>query len=209
MHLDFESALDWRVVKNNSGPHIQRLPDELLAAIEKFLLKFLIIESDNCNDDEKLLYPEKIDELTLLLKCLIIICRNFDNIKAIIKSTCFISNSIAISNKLIDSLFEEESSDDQTLIQSKISFIKTASKFLESIFDPVLCWRNYLKNSLVDFGKLDYSVTVPTLNVEIVPFIYDYFQLKNYHQYSEISISLINLLGAIIAGSQVSLNSRD
>lgn len=187
--------MDWRKIKSNAGPHLSRLPDELIPAVEKFI----IIARDKIENGN--LCDEKLQELTLLFKCLLIICRNFDNVKTVLKSTCFISYSIALSNKLIDALFERPDDANVTEIEK---FIKVASNFLEAIFDPVLCWRNYLKDSMVDYNKLDFNIVVLTLNVEIIPFIYDYFEMKNYRKYSGTSVSLMHLLGAVISGSQVS-----
>lgn len=195
LNLDFDNPMDWRKMKSNAGPHLSRLPDELIPAMEKFI----IIARDKSDHDQ--LSDDMLQELTLLFKCLIIICRNFDNVKTVIKSTCFINYSIALSSKLIDSIFE---SPDTVNIKEITNFIKVSSNFLEAIFDPVLCWRHYLKDSMVDYNKLDFSITVPKLNVEIIPFIYDYFELRNYHKYTEISTSLMHLLGSVICGSQVS-----
>lgn len=193
--LNFENAPDWREIKVNTGPNLHRLPDELIPAIEKFL----IIARDK--GDEETIADENLNELILLLKCLIIICRNFDNIKSMASnSSNFIGNILAINNRIINICFEHPNSSDQKL---KVEFVKVSSNFLEAIFDPFLSWRSYQKGSLIDLKKIDYKVVM--LNVEIVPFIYDYFEQKKYHHQPEISVYLLNLLGSVISGSQVSL----
>ena len=37
LHLDLDEAQEWSTIKHDSGPHLGRLPDDLLSEIEKFL----------------------------------------------------------------------------------------------------------------------------------------------------------------------------
>lgn len=43
LNIKFDDPPKWNTIKNDSGPHLSRLPDELLPAIGKFL----IISKDN------------------------------------------------------------------------------------------------------------------------------------------------------------------
>lgn len=192
--LNFDDAPNWQDIKTNTGPNLHRLPDELIPAIEKFL----IIARDK--EDEETVDDGNLKEMILLLKCLIIICRNFDNIKSMANnSSNFIGNILAINNRIINICFAQSTPSDPKL---KIEFVKVSSNFLEAIFDPFLSWRSYQNGSLIDLKKIDYKVVL--LNVEIVPFIYDYFEQRKYHHQPEISVYMLNLLGAVISGSQVS-----
>lgn len=47
MNLNFDDPLDCDEVKSDLGPHLKRLPDELLPAIGKFL----IIAKDNYQNE--------------------------------------------------------------------------------------------------------------------------------------------------------------
>lgn len=38
MDLNFDEAIAWDAIKPDLGPHLSRLPDELLPAIGKFLI---------------------------------------------------------------------------------------------------------------------------------------------------------------------------
>lgn len=38
LNLNFDDPPDWKDIKGDQGPHISRLPDELLPAIGKFLI---------------------------------------------------------------------------------------------------------------------------------------------------------------------------
>lgn len=104
-----------------------------------------------------------LTETELLLKCLTIICRHFENIPVIGKSD-YVSNSVAIATCLIKKLEE------QKLTKDELNFIETFSQFLEVIYDPYLTWRNFLKGDFADFSQIRYHAT--QLHVEIVPFIY-------------------------------------
>lgn len=102
-------------------------------------------------------------ETELLLKCLTIICRHFENIPIIGRSD-YVSNSVAIATCLIKKLEERK------LTKDEQNFIETFSQFLEVIYDPYLTWRNFLKGDFADFSQIRYHAT--QLHVEIVPFIY-------------------------------------
>lgn len=208
---------------------------------------------------------ENLTEITLLMKCLTIICRHFDNIETICKSS-YVSSSIAVCNHVIQrvSILAAASrcsaccwwpwfnnhkcewrSTDWVLLFSphlqilnnlgvpradELNLIAATCNFLESIFDPFLTWRSFVRNNPADFTKLNYNVN--QLHPEIVPFVYckwrrllllilplllmsasavihyafvaDCFQSKNICSYPEIGVHLLNVLGAVVSGSQVS-----
>lgn len=95
LSLNFDAAPFWNEIKNDSGPHLKRLPDELLPAIGKFL----IIAKDSYQNDSSLDGAE-LTETTLLLKCLTVICRHFDNIQTVANYQ-YISCAVAISMNII------------------------------------------------------------------------------------------------------------
>lgn len=95
LQLDFKSedCPLWHEVQPDNGPHLGRLPDELLPAIGKFI----IVARDTCETDT--LSEEGIEQVAILIDCLVIVCRHFDNILAIIKYE-YKPNLIAILSKL-------------------------------------------------------------------------------------------------------------
>lgn len=95
LQLDFQSddCPLWHEVQPDNGPHLGRLPDELLPAIGKFI----IVARDACENDS--LTEEGIEQVAILIDCLVIVCRHFDNILAIIKYE-YKPNLIAILSKL-------------------------------------------------------------------------------------------------------------
>lgn len=96
LHLDFDQPTLWHEIKNDLGPHLKRLPDELLPAIGKFL----IVAKDSYQNDEQPLSDDELAETTLLLKCLTMICRHFDNIQTVANYQ-YISCAVTISMNII------------------------------------------------------------------------------------------------------------
>lgn len=190
--LDFKNAPHWSSIAPDSGPHLNRLPEELLPAIEKFLIiardKFEKASSDDETDNET------IGEIQLLVQCLTIISRHFDNIGTIIKSS-YISSCVAISNSIIDKL-----NDSASVNAANTLFLECFSQFLEVLYDPYFTWRNFLRGETADYAKLAYKIS--PMHAEIVPFIYDCFQTKRISQHPKIGEHLIHILGAVISGSQ-------
>lgn len=95
LNLDFEQPTLWNEVKNDLGPHLKRLPDELLPAIGKFL----IVAKDSYQNEDAL-SDDELAETTLLLKCLTMICRHFDNIQTVANYQ-YISCAVTISMNII------------------------------------------------------------------------------------------------------------
>ncbi|XP_039229951.1 neurobeachin-like protein 1 isoform X2 [Drosophila yakuba] len=200
LQLDFqaENCPMWHEVQPDSGPHLGRLPDELLPAIGKFI----IVARDVCETEGKM--DEKaIEEVAILVDCLVIVCRHFDNILAIIKYE-YKPNLIAILSRVFKQQMELPQS-----VPAISHLFSSFSAFLEVMYDPYLTWRSFVRGQSADYSRLSYKPH--SVHVEIVPFIYDCFQEEKLIQYAEIGESLLNILGAVICGSQLkvqkSLNS--
>uniref|UniRef100_A0A1A9ZKD9 Uncharacterized protein n=1 Tax=Glossina pallidipes TaxID=7398 RepID=A0A1A9ZKD9_GLOPL len=179
----------WYEVKPDNGPHLGRLPDELLPAIGKFI----IVASDQCANEK--ISNDTIHQISVLIDCLVVICRHFDNILAVIKYE-YKSNLIAI---LTHTLKKKSVSNEVSRL------FRSFSQFLEVMYDPYLTWRSFLRNNFADYKKLPYKPH--NVHVEIIPFIYDCFQHDDIKKYPVIGESLIHALGAIICGSQKSIAS--
>uniref|UniRef100_A0A182N771 DUF4704 domain-containing protein n=1 Tax=Anopheles dirus TaxID=7168 RepID=A0A182N771_9DIPT len=189
LQLDFENAPRWDAVAPDLGPHLSRLPDELLPAIEKFL----IIARDGCENGQQ--DDSSMRENVLLVQCLTVICRHFENISAVINSS-YISSCIAISNFIISRLNDGQSADPET----DGLFVESVARLLEVLYDPYLTWRSYLRGEHADYSILSYKIA--QLHPEIVPFIYDCFQSGKVTRNARIGKDLVHVLGAVIAGSQ-------
>uniref|UniRef100_A0A182PS34 DUF4704 domain-containing protein n=1 Tax=Anopheles epiroticus TaxID=199890 RepID=A0A182PS34_9DIPT len=194
LQLDFDNAPRWDAVAPDLGPHLSRLPDELLPAIEKFL----IIARDGCEnarDETEGIHNSSMSENVLLVQCLTVICRHFENIAAVINSS-YISSCIAISNFIITRLNDAQSTD----VEADLLFVESVARLLEVLYDPYLTWRSYLRGHHADYGSLSYKIS--QLHPEIVPFIYDCFQGRKVTKHARIGKDLVHILGAVIAGSQ-------
>uniref|UniRef100_A0A182K234 DUF4704 domain-containing protein n=1 Tax=Anopheles christyi TaxID=43041 RepID=A0A182K234_9DIPT len=194
LQLDFENAPRWDAVAPDLGPHLSRLPDELLPAIEKFL----IIARDGCEngrEEEEGVHDSSMRENVLLVQCLTVICRHFENISAVINST-YISSCIAIANFIITRPNDEQSTDQE----ADQLFVTSVARLLEVLYDPYLTWRSYLRGHHADYSNLSYKIS--QLQPEIVPFIYDCFQGGKVTKHVRIGKDLVHILGAVIAGSQ-------
>lgn len=191
LDLNFDTAPAWSEIKADVGPHLKRLPEELLPAIGKFL----IIARDACQNDDGL-KDEALAETTLLLKCLTVVCRHFDNIQTVANYQ-YIGCALNISMNIIISVSERQrfwsSTPNRTVLMGTFTslqlfkdkrkptaieteYIRAFSQLIEVIYDPYLTWRNFLQGSFADHRRIWTSV-VP-LNVELVPFIYGELQMK-------------------------------
>ncbi|XP_055846151.1 neurobeachin-like protein 1 isoform X1 [Episyrphus balteatus] len=191
--LDQDDCQRWDDVKPDSGPHLGRLPDELLPAIGKFI----IIARDQSEQGE--LSENSLKEIAILIDCLIIICRHFENILAVIKYE-YKSNLIAILGNVF-----KHASENKKATPATIQVFKSFSHFLEVMYDPYLTWRSFLKGIIADYQQLSYKPH--SVHVEIIPFIYDCFQNDDILRFFEIGGSLIHILGAVVSGSQKTLTT--
>lgn len=95
LNLDFENPQPWNEIKNDLGPHLKRLPDELLPAIGKFL----IVAKDEYQNEREL-DADELGETTLLLRCLTVICRHFDNIQTVANYQ-YISYAVTVAMSIV------------------------------------------------------------------------------------------------------------
>ncbi|ALC44024.1 CG43367 [Drosophila busckii] len=190
LQLDFqaENCPLWHEVLPDNGPHLGRLPDELLPAIGKFI----IVARDASDTDT--LDEQGLEQVAILIECLVIVCRHFDNILAIIKYE-YKPNLIAILTKVFKQQME------QRRVSSAVAHLfRSFASFLEVMYDPYLTWRSFLRGELADYSRLPYKPHA--VHVEIVPFIYDCFQHEELLRFPAIGESLLHILGAVICGSQ-------
>ncbi|XP_074640856.1 neurobeachin-like protein 1 isoform X2 [Tubulanus polymorphus] len=168
------------------GPHLTRLPEGILQIISKDLQQY----SDQENLDVTIDVANIVESLT---KCLIIICRNLDNI-AFVASCEFVAQLVNVTTKVILKMASENIQH----VNSLTSLVKHVLHFFECMYDPYLIWRKRLKGWKVDPKRLRLRPAV--LHVEIVPFFYECF--SGVCLDVDIQIRLLNVFGAIMSGSQ-------
>ncbi|XP_055956982.1 neurobeachin-like protein 1 [Patella vulgata] len=172
------------------GPHLTLLPDGILEVLGNQLVisKQQITSSFT---EEKLKFTES------LLECLIVICRNYDNVP-LVASCEFVSNTVAIAASVIEQICGDE--DDESCCSSSLflSFIQHVIHLLECLYDPYFIWRKRLRGWKVDKTRQRFKPAC--LHNEVVPFFHDCFQQEKL--VTGIQLQLLHLFGAIISGAQ-------
>uniref|UniRef100_A0A1B0DMF1 DUF4704 domain-containing protein n=1 Tax=Phlebotomus papatasi TaxID=29031 RepID=A0A1B0DMF1_PHLPP len=181
LHLELDSMPSPSEIKPDSGPHIKRLPEELLPAIQKFLI---IAKSDG---EKRILQDDEISDTTLLFECLTIICRHFDNIAQVARS-----NFVSVGVEIVSGVLKWSKREGFELVRGVRMLVKTFSGFLEVIFDPFLTWRHFVNT---DLYEISHHPNIQ-LNSEIIPFIYGCFEDGT------LTSDSLNILGGVIGGSQ-------
>ncbi|EDW34755.1 GL12834 [Drosophila persimilis] len=157
--------------------------NELLPAIGKF-----IIVARDASDTSERLEEEAIEQVATLIECLVIVCRHFDNILAIITYE-YKPNLIAILSKAFKQQMEQPHA-----VPAISHLFRSFSAFLEVMYDPYLTWRSFVRGQAADYTRLSYKPH--SVHVEIVPFIYDCFQEEALVRHPDVGESLLNILGA-------------
>lgn len=134
-----------------------------------------------------------LGETVLLIKCLIVMCRHFDNISTIANYE-YISSTVSIAINIVKAVSQNKYQttfagsiptcfslsfplfskqifkDKRKPTQTEIDYIQSFSQLIEVIYDPYLAWRNFLRGNFADQKRV--SQNVVQLHVELVPFIY-------------------------------------
>lgn len=137
----------------------------------------------------------ELTDTALLIKCLIIVCRHFDNIGLIVRSN-FISCCIEICQHLLT-----KTAANRALLSSEVELVKVSCQFLEFLYDPYFQWRNFCTKHEYIKSSLPESSTTH-LHAEIIPFMYTCFE--DFEKKSVLNTSgcyLLNILGGIVIGS--------
>ncbi|XP_051567309.1 neurobeachin-like protein 1 isoform X1 [Myxocyprinus asiaticus] len=175
-------------------PVMSLLPDNMLQVLRLQLLQCVQKASEG-------LEPEQQTLALLLLKFLIVICRNLSNVEEI--GTCsYINHIISMTTLYIQQLkskTKEKELADQTQAEE---FVRHALAFCESLYDPYHNWRHRFHGqqlSTVERSRQKFKAA--SLTVEFVPFFYQCFQ-ESEHLKESLKCCLLHLFGAIVAGGQ-------
>ncbi|KAJ8252990.1 hypothetical protein GJAV_G00207940 [Gymnothorax javanicus] len=175
-------------------PVMSLLPDNILQVLRHQLLQCVHKVSDGLEQEQQSLS-------LLLVKFLIVICRNLANVEEI--GTCsYINHVITITTLYIQQLksrTKEKELADQTPAEE---FVRHALAFCESLYDPYRNWRHRVcgeQLSAVEKSRQKYKAA--PLTVEFVPFFYQCFQ-ESEHLKGSLKCGLLHLFGAVVAGGQ-------
>nr|XP_046237948.1 neurobeachin-like protein 1 isoform X2 [Scatophagus argus] len=195
----YERCLDVDFEKPPSRPEeippvLTLLPDNILQVLRHQLLQCVQKASDG-------LEPEQQNLALLLLKFLIIICRNLSNVEEI--GTCSYINHIITMTTLYIQQLKSKTKEKEMADQSQAEeFVRHALAFCESLYDPYRNWRHRTcgeQLGTVERSRQKYKAA--PLTVEFVPFFYQCFQ-ESEHLKESLKCCLLHLFGAIVAGDQ-------
>nr|XP_054599164.1 neurobeachin-like protein 1 isoform X1 [Nothobranchius furzeri] len=191
LDVDFEKPLSR---PEEVPPVLTLLPDNILQVLRHQLLQCVQKASDG-------LEPEQQNLALLLLKFLIIICRNLSNVEEI--GTCSYINHIITMTTLYIQQLKSRTKEKEMMDQSQAEdFVRHALAFCESLYDPYRNWRH--RTSGEQLGSVERSrqkFKAAPLTVEFVPFFYQCFQ-ESEHLKESLKCCLLHLFGAIVAGDQ-------
>ncbi|XP_026014158.1 neurobeachin-like protein 1 isoform X2 [Astatotilapia calliptera] len=196
----YERCLDVDFEKTPSRPEevppvLTLLPDNILQVLRHQLLQCVQKASDG-------LEPEQQNLALLLLKFLIIICRNLSNVEEI--GTCSYINHIITMTTLYIQQLKSKTKEKEMADQSQAEeFVRHALAFCESLYDPYHNWRHRTcgeqQMGTVERSRQKYKAA--PLTVEFVPFFYQCFQ-ESEHLKESLKCCLLHLFGAVVAGDQ-------
>ena len=213
------------------GPSLSDLPDELLAALSKFLFVGKDqVESEGTVDIQSVMHMR---EITTCLT--IIICQNFENIP-LVGSMAFVSQLTQTCSLLLSHLLQMESSffssnvkttsmppsrrkkdgkdNDQkpgrnsntSLRNEIVAFIISCCHFFEAMYDPAFRWRAYLSNSSDKSQSASLTAEVECcpilLHQETIPFLYESFETALVDSFPGLAVEMLNVFGSVISGSR-------
>ncbi|MGH0127040.1 UNVERIFIED_CONTAM: hypothetical protein FKN15_030427 [Acipenser sinensis] len=175
-------------------PVMSLLPDNILQVLRHQLLQCVQKVSDGLEEEQQTLS-------LLLVKFLIVVCRNLSNVEEI--GTCsYINHVITMTTLYIQQLkskTKEKELADQTPAEE---FVRHALTFCESLYDPYRNWRHRASGELVSaVEKSRQKYKAAPLTVEFIPFFYQCFQ-ESEHLKESLKCCLLHLFGSIVAGGQ-------
>ncbi|KAG8233662.1 hypothetical protein J437_LFUL013708, partial [Ladona fulva] len=187
----------WKIsssdVKNDAGPHLSTLPDELLPAIAKFIF----VAKDETEKGS--LDAAGLKKLEMIVRSLIIICRNFDNIP-FVASCEYVSLMVGIAATIIHQELADKEDNEKNLELElpRSEFLSCFCCFLECLYDPYLTWRDFVKG-YPQADPCDLPLHSALLHMEVIPFIYDCFQTTMMVKMPWLCSNLLHILGGTIS----------
>ncbi|XP_064167820.1 neurobeachin-like protein 1 isoform X1 [Anguilla rostrata] len=175
-------------------PVMSLLPDNILQVLRHQLLQCVHKVSDGLEEEQQNL-------ALLLVKFLIVTCRNLANVEEI--GTCsYINHVITITTLYIQQLKSKTKEKELADQAPAEEFVRHALAFCESLYDPYHNWRHRVcgeQLSAVERSRQKYKAA--PLTVEFVPFFYQCFQ-ESEHLKGSLKCGLLHLFGAVVAGGQ-------
>ncbi|XP_072324254.1 neurobeachin-like protein 2 isoform X3 [Scyliorhinus torazame] len=194
-----------RIIDVSSYEPLQRRPEEMAAEIPLLPGNVLQVLSQQLNQCVQRLSIEEAEaglgQALLLIKFLIIICRNLENIEAKVTPTFIpeVVNLLAVCTSELKKGPQEEALPESSKVEQLIMY---ALHLCECLFDPYQIWRRHLKGEIISsMERSKYKFAPAVLPQEFDTFFHESF--KNSQSLPKtIHLRLIYLYGAIISGSK-------
>ncbi|XP_059178496.1 neurobeachin-like protein 1 [Physella acuta] len=174
----------------NESPHLTQHPESILDCLGQ--------ATNFCSADFIQTFDlESLELFAAVLKCLVIICRNYDNV-VLVASCDFVKHSVHCTQVILSKLCSQTEQLDVNTVSSFVSFVQIVLHFFECLYDPYFVWRKRLKGWIVDVEQL---LSKPALvHNEVIPFFHECFQKPSLSY--ELQFSLLHMFGAVMSGSQ-------
>ncbi|GFO26697.1 neurobeachin-like protein 1, partial [Plakobranchus ocellatus] len=177
----------------HESPGLSQLPQTLLDQLGKEMRKCCVEIVANLTDD-------CVERGAAILQCLVILCRNCDNI-FFVASCDFVSHAVNAAQSILSRLYsnkQPEAAASQEPSGILFKFVKIVFHFLECLYDPYFIWRKRLKGWPVDVEQV---LSKPAaVHNEIIPFFHECFQYPGLSR--GLQKGLLHILGAIMCGAE-------
>ncbi|XP_021366386.1 neurobeachin-like protein 1 isoform X2 [Mizuhopecten yessoensis] len=174
-------------VFSDEGPHMTRLPDGILQVFRNHLSQTSELFAQQKD-------PSHLTLAKSILQCLIVICRNCDNVP-MVASCGFVKYIVNIGMTII----EQMSSDLPAAETEELStFVRLTVHFFECLYDPFFVWRRRIREWTVDRSRI--KCRPASLHVEVVPYFYDCCERGNFN--IDLKLRQLHMFGAIMCGDQ-------
>ncbi|XP_013384976.1 neurobeachin-like protein 1 [Lingula anatina] len=187
--LEFTQLTEESILSVEDGPNLSDLPDGFLQCFGFFLCQ----TRDHCLEHLSLTKDTLYFSIDIM-KCLIIICRNLDNIP-LLASCSHVNYIITITSTAINKLCESPADDEKCGL---LLLVHHVLHLLECLYDPYFVWRRRLRKWKVDKSTLLFLPAL--LHDEIVPFLYECFQLVKLD--ISVQVRMLHLFGSVMSGGQ-------
>uniref|UniRef100_A0AAY4EZ49 Neurobeachin-like protein 2 n=1 Tax=Denticeps clupeoides TaxID=299321 RepID=A0AAY4EZ49_9TELE len=171
----------------DTPPAVSLLPDNILQVLRQQLLQCVQKASDG-------LEPEQQSLALLLLKFLIVICRNLSNVDEI--GTCSYINHIITMTTLYIQQLKSKTKEKELIDQTQAEeFVRHALAFCETLYDPYHNWRHGIHGyqlSTVERSRQKYKAAPLTVEFFYSCLLSKFFYSSPYHTFHRLCTSTIS-----------------
>ncbi|XP_041045681.1 neurobeachin-like protein 2 isoform X1 [Carcharodon carcharias] len=194
-----------RIIDVSSYEPLQRRPEEMAAEIPLLPGNVLQVLSQQLSQCVQRLSTEEAEaglgQALLLIKFLIIICRNLENIEAKVTPTFIpeVVNLLAVCTSELKKETQEKVLPESSKVEQLMMY---ALHLCECLFDPYQIWRRHLGGEIISsMERSKYKFAPAILPQEFNTFFHESFK-DSQSLPKTIHLRLIYLYGAIISGSK-------